>query len=108
MRGIRTAVWRTGAPVRILLLGLIGVYRLTLSGVLGGQCRFHPTCSAYAHQAIRNRGAVQGTVLSVWRVLRCSPLSKGGVDDPPPAPAWRTDAPSAYENVIQTRAEARA
>jgi uncharacterized protein len=74
------------------LIGLIGVYRATLSGVLGGQCRFHPSCSVYAQDAIRNRGAVVGSALAVWRVLRCSPLSRGGVD---PAPQARTAARTA-------------
>jgi len=100
MRGIRTSIWRAGAPVRMLLLGLIALYRLTLSGVLGGQCRFSPTCSAYAEQAIRNRGAVQGTALAVWRVLRCSPFSKAGVDEAPPPPSWRYAATGSYETVI--------
>jgi hypothetical protein len=104
MRGIRTSIWKAGAPVRVLLLGLIALYRLTLSGVLGGQCRFHPSCSAYAEQAIRNRGAIQGTALAVWRVLRCSPMTRGGVDHPPPPPGWRTEAGAAeYDGVIQRR-----
>jgi putative membrane protein insertion efficiency factor len=72
-----------GWPVRALLIGLIAVYRVTLSSMTGGQCRFYPSCSAYAEQAIRNTGALRGLALSAWRVLRCSPLSAGGVDHPP-------------------------
>ena len=106
MTRIRAAMWWAGAPLRVALLGLIAVYRLTLSGMLGGQCRFYPSCSAYAEQAIRNCGAVRGTALSVWRVLRCSPLSKGGVDHPPPPPAWRRPAqPAEYENVIHSEGD---
>jgi putative membrane protein insertion efficiency factor len=102
MQRTRAAIWWAGAPLRLALLGLIGVYRLTLSGLLGGQCRFHPTCSAYAEQAIRNCGAVRGTALAVWRVLRCSPLSKGGVDYPPRPPVWRAvTGPGVYESVIR-------
>ena len=75
-RALRTA----GAPVRALEIWLIGVYRATLSGWLGGQCRFYPTCSRYAEDAIREHGAVKGTVLGVWRILRCNPFGSGGID----------------------------
>jgi putative membrane protein insertion efficiency factor len=78
-RATRTAGW----PLRTFLIGAIRVYRLTLASVMGGQCRFHPTCSAYAEEAIRDLGLLRGIPLSVWRILRCSPLSKGGVDYPP-------------------------
>ena len=75
-RALRTA----GAPVRALEIGLIRVYRATLSGWLGGQCRFYPTCSHYAEEAIRERGALKGTALGVWRILRCNPFGDGGID----------------------------
>jgi putative membrane protein insertion efficiency factor len=77
-----------GGPVRLLLLGLIRVYRITLGQLVGGGCRFYPSCSAYAEEAIRNTGAIRGSLLSVWRVARCSPLSKGGVEHPPPRARW--------------------
>ena len=73
-----------GTPVRVLLIGLIRVYQVTLSGWLGGQCRFFPTCSRYAEQAIRTHGAIRGTALAAWRLARCGPLTKGGVDHVPP------------------------
>ena len=82
-----------GAPVRFGELFAIRVYRLTLSGVVGGVCRFHPSCSQYAEQAVRELGALRGTVLALWRVLRCSPLSAGGIDYPPPR--------RPYDNAIQ-------
>ena len=75
-RALRTA----GAPVRALEIGLIRVYRATLSGWLGGQCRFYPTCSHYAEDAIRARGAAIGTALAAWRILRCNPFGGGGID----------------------------
>ncbi len=75
-RALRTA----GAPARALEVGLIRVYRATLSGWLGGQCRFYPTCSHYAEEAIRERGALMGTALAVWRILRCNPFGDGGLD----------------------------
>jgi putative membrane protein insertion efficiency factor len=66
-----------------VLLALIAVYRVALSPFAGGHCRFYPSCSAYAEQAIRNTGAVRGLGLTAWRILRCSPLSAGGIDHPP-------------------------
>ena len=72
--------WKAGAPARIALLGLIRVYRVTLSGWLGGQCRFYPTCSHYAEDAIRMHGALRGTLMAAWRIARCGPFTRGGVD----------------------------
>jgi uncharacterized protein len=83
----RRAFGAVGAPVRALEIGFIRLYRATLSGWLGGQCRFYPTCSHYAEQAIRERGASIGTVLAVWRILRCNPFGAGGID-PVQRPAY--------------------
>lgn len=74
-------------PQQFLLLG-IRLYQKTFSpdhGPLrdlfpGGFCRFTPSCSEYAHHAILRHGAVKGTVKAVWRILRCNPCSRGGVD----------------------------
>ena len=85
MRWLRGAAWRAGAPLRLFLLGMIRLYRVTLSGLLGGQCRFHPSCSVYAEQAVKVHGAVRGSALAVWRVLRCNPFGRGGVDAVPQA-----------------------
>jgi putative membrane protein insertion efficiency factor len=52
---------------------------------MGGQCRFAPSCSHYAEDAIRARGAVVGGALAVWRILRCNPFGKGGIDRAPSA-----------------------
>jgi uncharacterized protein len=82
-RKVGRALWLSATPVRAGFLALIWMYRRTLSGVMGGRCRFHPSCSAYAAQAIGECGVVRGVALSVWRVARCSPLSAGGVDYPP-------------------------
>jgi putative membrane protein insertion efficiency factor len=75
----------------LVLVVLIRGYRLTLSGLLGGQCRFHPSCSEYAEQAVRSVGAVRGAGLAMWRILRCSPLSRGGIDHPPGSPVYDDD-----------------
>ena len=85
MRRVRRVLWTLGAPVRLLLVGLIRLYQVTLSGWLGGQCRFSPTCSRYAEEAIRTHGAVRGGALAAWRLARCGPFTKGGVDHVPPA-----------------------
>jgi len=85
MKMVRGVMWRIGAPARSILLGAISLYRLTLSGWLGGQCRFSPTCSRYAAEAIRSHGAVKGSLLSVRRVLRCNPFGRGGLDPVPRA-----------------------
>jgi uncharacterized protein len=76
-------LWGSGAPVRLAMIGAIRLYRATLSPLVGGRCRFHPSCSAYAEQAIGQAGAVRGVALAAWRILRCSPLSAGGIDLPP-------------------------
>ncbi|MDP9118888.1 MAG: membrane protein insertion efficiency factor YidD [Actinomycetota bacterium] len=71
--------------MRLVLLGGIALYRLTLSRWLGGQCRFSPTCSRYAEEAIRTHGAARGSLLAAHRVLRCNPFGRGGIDPIPPA-----------------------
>jgi putative membrane protein insertion efficiency factor len=96
---LRRGLWLVGAPFRQLLIGLIRVYRATLSGLLGGQCRFSPSCSVYAEEAIRVHGAAKGVALATWRVARCSPFSRGGHD---PVPVRRATTPaSEYEGVIR-------
>ena len=95
MRGLHRVLWVAGWPLRVVLIALIRLYRVTLSSALGGQCRFHPTCSVYAEQAIRNAGALRGSVLAAWRVARCSPLSHGGMDEPPTV----NEMPFLYEAV---------
>jgi uncharacterized protein len=83
---VHRIAWKAGAPARLALLGLIRLYRVTLSGWLGGQCRFYPTCSRYAEDAIRLHGAMRGTLMAAWRIARCGPFTAGGVDHVP-APA---------------------
>jgi len=53
-------------------------------------CRFEPSCSRYALDALERHGALKGALLAVWRVLRCNPLSKGGYDPVPPPGRWRS------------------
>ena len=59
---------------------LVRLYQATLSPLLGGQCRFQPTCSQYFIEAVTRRGAVRGSLMGLWRILRCHPFSRGGYD----------------------------
>jgi uncharacterized protein len=68
-----------------LLLKLIWLYRRAFSPVLTPRCRFEPSCSAYAEEAISVHGALRGGLLAVWRLLRCQPFARGGID-PVPGP----------------------
>ena len=61
------------------------LYRNTLGLLLPDACRFTPSCSHYAEQALAARGLLMGTALTVWRLLRCQPFSQGGFDPVPPA-----------------------
>ena len=75
---------------RFLILLLKG-YKKFISPLLGDNCRFYPTCSVYAMQAIEIHGPVKGCSLAAWRVLRCNPFCKGGVDPVPPKGKWRNE-----------------
>ena len=66
-----------------LLLKLIRFYQLFLSPVLGSSCRFEPTCSSYAHEAIVKHGAVKGLWLGIKRIGKCHPWGKDGYDPVP-------------------------
>lgn len=66
------------------LITIIRFYQQYLSALKGGPtCRFVPTCSAYAIEAITKYGALKGSALTLWRILRCNPFSKGGYDPVP-------------------------
>lgn len=67
-----------------LLIAFIKVYQYTVSPLLGPRCRYYPSCSNYAVQALREHGALRGLGLATWRLLRCNPFSNGGYDPVPP------------------------
>jgi putative membrane protein insertion efficiency factor len=73
-------------PAQRLLIGLVKLYRLTLSPWIGNACRFTPTCSQYALQALEQHGAAAGTYLTAARIARCHPWCAGGHDPVPSAP----------------------
>jgi putative membrane protein insertion efficiency factor len=66
--------------VKVLLIGAIRGYQLVISPGLPGRCKFYPSCSHYALDAVKEYGAARGFILAAWRVLRCNPLSHGGYD----------------------------
>jgi putative membrane protein insertion efficiency factor len=68
-------------PVSSLMLALIGIYQRWISPALPQRCKYYPTCSAYSAQAIRELGPVRGSIVAGWRLLRCNPLSDGGIDE---------------------------
>jgi len=69
---------------RLFLLSLIRIYQATFSRLLPSDtCRFFPSCSHYGYQAIYKHGAIKGSLLAIWRVLRCNPFNHGGFDPVP-------------------------
>jgi uncharacterized protein len=66
----------------LVLIGMVRIYQLTLSPLLGKNCRFEPSCSQYYILAVRKHGAIRGSLLGAWRILRCNPFCRGGYDPP--------------------------
>jgi uncharacterized protein len=72
----------------------VRAYRLLLSPWVGHGCRFQPTCSAYALEALEKHGALRGALLAARRVARCHPFGGSGIDNVPPAPTGANDRPA--------------
>lgn len=70
--------------MKYVLIGLLRAYRFAISPLYGQVCRFHPTCSAYALEAVTRHGALRGSWLALRRILRCHPWNPGGYDPVPP------------------------
>ena len=68
------------SAVRGLFLLPLHLYRRVMSPLLGPRCRYYPSCSTYAVEAVREYGVIRGSVLAGWRLLRCNPCSHGGFD----------------------------
>ena len=66
--------------MKFLVLDLLGIYKAVVSPFLPPACRFEPTCSQYAAQAVEKHGAIKGTWMGIMRILRCQPFCKGGHD----------------------------
>ena len=80
-----------GFLVRAVFLVLIRAYQFAISPLLPPSCRFHPSCSAYSYQSIAVHGSAKGLVLAIWRLLRCNPWNKGGLDPVPERGRWLPD-----------------
>ena len=65
---------------RHAVVALLRAYRRVISPVVPARCKYHPSCSAYAIEAVRSYGVPRGMVLAAWRLMRCNPLSDGGLD----------------------------
>ena len=66
---------------RLVLLALIRLYQMTIARALPpNTCRFYPSCSHYGYQSIHKYGAIRGSLMAIWRVLRCNPFNPGGYD----------------------------
>lgn len=82
-----------------LLILIIRGYQLFLSPLLGSNCRFYPTCSHYAREAIDKHGALRGSWLAIRRIGRCNPWHEGGVDPvPEPASSCGCHSPTCHQN----------
>ncbi len=76
-------MYRVNEIIKKLLLILIKIYQVCISPYLGRSCRFYPTCSNYAYQAINSYGIFKGVYLSIKRILKCHPFCPGGFDPVP-------------------------
>lgn len=87
--------WDRGARAWTILplVAAVRAYQWTLSGWLGGQCRYHPTCSHYAIEALREYGPLRGVWMAARRLARCHPFARGGYDPVPPSGPCIPSAP---------------
>jgi len=83
MRAISEASRAAQRALQLSLLALVGLYRKLVSPLLPPACRFYPSCSQYAQQALVKHGPFKGSALTVRRLLRCHPLHVGGIDPVP-------------------------
>lgn len=79
-------IWHLERWPQRLLSGLVHAYRLLFKPWIGNVCRFEPSCSAYALTALERHGALRGSALAGWRLLRCHPWCEGGHDPVPERP----------------------
>lgn len=75
-----TPLDRIGRLAKGLFIFPIRIYKRIISANLPAVCKYYPTCSNYAIQAIEKHGVIKGIILGIWRILRCNPFSKGGID----------------------------
>ncbi len=80
--------------LRMVVVIPIRGYQLLVSPILGERCKYYPSCSAYALQAVQRFGILRGLVLAVWRLLRCNPWSDGGFDPVEDQRLFKSRAPA--------------
>ncbi len=97
--------------MRYPLIAFVRFWRALISPSYGSVCKYHPSCSAYSLRALETRGAIVGTALTIWRILRCNPWSAGGYDPVPGTPehaAWLAEqaadgsAPTTLPDVVMS------
>ncbi len=92
LSALRTLLWvwdhSIGWILRWFFMGSIRGYQLVISPLLPPSCRYHPSCSSYGYRAIAVHGSAKGLMLATWRLLRCNPWTKGGVDPVPLVGRW--------------------
>jgi putative membrane protein insertion efficiency factor len=86
-----------------VLVGLIRIYQLSISKLIGPVCRYYPSCSHYGLHAVEVHGAGKGSLLAVWRILRCNPWSQGGIDEVPSRGNWPTSKSKVIENSTKSK-----
>lgn len=92
--------------VKRFLLSLLSLYKAYVSPAFPRRCKYEPTCSSYAVQAIDELGPARGTLLAAWRLLRCNPLSNGGIDDVADRKLFRGSGQPAARTASRKRAPA--
>jgi putative membrane protein insertion efficiency factor len=80
---MKTQNWTHRSPLTMVLVGLLKAYRFAISPLYGQVCRYHPTCSAFALEAITVHGGIKGSWLALRRIGRCHPWAAGGYDPVP-------------------------
>ncbi len=90
--------------MKYLLIGLLKAYRAVISPIYGNVCKYYPTCSTYALEAVTVHGAAKGTWLAARRLGRCHPWSLGGYDPVPGTPAWEAEFGSHTHDAPETPA----
>lgn len=95
-----TAYFRPRHWLKMGALAPIRFYQRYISPAFPRRCRYYPTCSSYAVQAIQQHGVGKGFLLAIWRVLRCNPYSAGGIDEVPTSGRWVSDPSPSYAELV--------
>jgi putative membrane protein insertion efficiency factor len=95
---VKRSLQRMVAWARELFLLPLHAYRKLISPALPPRCRYYPSCSTYAVQAVRELGVIRGSIVAAWRVVRCNPWSLGGVDELADRKLFRERTPCAHDD----------